>query len=403
MSGKEINNVVYSNFLNVDYLPEEDLYVYQRRTPRYRLNIIGAGMIGQEHLRVTLMEGRAAIYGIYDTSEHSIRKMQAEYQRVRPGAEPLKVYETLTDACNDPAVDGLIICTPNYTHIDIVREAVKSGKHILMEKPMVTRLADAFEMLKLTKDYPAVFQVGLQYRYKAIYSEARKEVLEHKAIGNVKSIMIVEHRLPFLDKIHQWNKFSKYSGGTLVEKCCHYFDLFNLFAQSKPKSVYAVGSQAVNFVGFEYGGETSDILDNAVVTVVYENGVKCNFNLCMFSPQFFEEITLCGDEGRLRASENQNYLPDTGLETRFELLCADNRPSMISKPCYPSTIQNSGHYGGTFFEHRYFVDNMDGLKTDTATVEEGFWSIIVGIAAERSVRTGKIVQIDELLAEYSAE
>jgi myo-inositol 2-dehydrogenase/D-chiro-inositol 1-dehydrogenase len=96
-------------------------------------------------------------------------------------------------------------------------------------------------------------------------------------------VNITEHRVPFLDKVKQWNKFSKFSGGTLVEKCCHYFDLLNMFSQSRPVSVFATGSQAVNFLEFEYNGEKSDILDNAIVSVVYENGVRASFNLCMFA------------------------------------------------------------------------------------------------------------------------
>lgn len=396
--GKEINNVVYSNFLNVDYLPKEDLYVYKKKSVAHKFNIIGAGMIGQEHMRVTMLEGRAVIHGIYDKNSYSINQAKKMFASLYPDIE-LKVYDTLSDACNDPEVDGLIICTPNFSHIEIVREAIKSGKNILMEKPMVTTLEDAFEMRKIAQDYPAVFQVGLQYRYKAIYSESRKEVLEKKALGDVKTITIVEHRIPFLDKIGQWNKFSEYSGGTLVEKCCHYFDLFNIFAQSKPKYVYAVGGQDVNFINFEYNGKKSDILDNAIVTVVYENGVKCNFNLCMFAPMFYEEITICGDQGRIRAWENENYLPEEGSLTHFEMLCADHRPSVISTPCYPKTIQSSGHMGGTYFEHKYFVDNIEGKERDTATMEEGFWSVIIGIAAERSVKTGKIIYIDKLLSE----
>ena len=398
---KEVNHVVYSSFLNVDYLPPEDLYIYRREAPKYKFNVIGAGMIAQEHMRVTMLEGRAVIHGLYDTSEYSVKKAAAMFKGLYPDIN-LKIYGDLTSACSDPEVDGLIICTPNYTHIQIVREALKSGKHILMEKPMVTTLEDAFEMLELTRDYPAVFQVGLQYRYKAIYTEARKEALDRKALGEVKTVSIVEHRVPFLDKIGQWNKFSRYSGGTLVEKCCHYFDLFNLFAQSKPKYVYAVGGQDVNFVGYRHEGEESpsDILDNAIVTVVYENGVKCNFNLCMFAPMFYEAITICGDEGRIQAWENENYLPEEGPHTHFEMLCADHRPSVISSPCYPRTIQSSGHMGGTYFEHKYFVDNISGVKTDTATIEEGFWSVVVGIAAEKSVRTGQVVYIDELLKDY---
>lgn len=395
--GKEINNVVYSNFLNVKYLPEKELYIYKREPAKYKIVVIGAGMIAQEHMRVTMLEGRGTIHGIYDNSPYSIEQAKKMFGQLYPEIE-LKVYETLEDACNDPEVDALIICTPNYSHIEVVREAVKSGKHILMEKPMVTTLNDAFEMKKIAETYPAIFQVGLQYRYKAIYTEARKEALDRRSLGDIKSISIVEHRVPFLDKINQWNKFSEYSGGTLVEKCCHYFDLFNLFAQSKPKQVYAVGSQAVNFVNFEYNGKKSDILDNAIVTIVYENGIKCNFNLCMFAPMFYEEITICGDEGRIRAYENENYLPEEGNATYFEMLCADHRPSTISTPCYPKTIQTSGHMGGTYFEHKYFIDNMEGKKTDTATIEEGFWSVIIGIAAEESVKTGKVVSIDELIA-----
>ena len=161
-------------------------------------------------------------------------------------------------ACHDPAVDGLIIATPNYTHLDVVREAIKSGKHILLEKPMATTPADAYNIIRLAADYRAVFQVGLQYRYKANYAEAIYEALVRKAVGNIKMINIYEHRFPFLDKVNQWNKFSKYSGGTLVEKCCHYFDLMNLFAQSRPVTVFATGSMAVNFVEFEYNGQKSD-------------------------------------------------------------------------------------------------------------------------------------------------
>jgi len=393
---KEINSVVYSNFLNVDYLPPEDMYVYKKEVPKHKFNVIGAGMIAQEHMRVTMLEGRGEINGLYDISEYSIEQARNMFKELHPKHE-LKVYKSLAEACSDPEVDGLIICTPNYTHMEVVREAIKYGKHIMMEKPMVTTVADALEIKKIAENYEKTFQVGLQYRYKAIYAEAYEEVIKRKALGDVHTITIMEHRLPFLDKINQWNKFSQYSGGTLVEKCCHYFDLFNYFADSKPKYVYADGGQAVNFVDFEYENQKSDILDHAFVNVVYENGIKCNFNLCMFAPMFYEEITICGEKGRLRAYENENYMPDNSNETYLEILTADNSPSRISTPMYPVTIQSSGHMGGTYFEHKYFIDNIEGKATRTATIDEGFWSVLIGIAAEQSVRTGEKVYIEDLL------
>lgn len=378
------------------YLAEKDLYFLRGEQPRHRFNVIGTGLMGLEHMHVTALEGRAAIHGIYDADSHSAAFAEAAFG---PAGKPV-IYPTLQDAFADPQADALLICTPNYTHIDIVREAVKTGKHIFLEKPMVTTLEDAVELVGLAKDYPAVFQVGLQYRYKAIYAEARREILQNRSLGDIRLISIVENRIPFLDKVKQWNKFSAFSGGTLVEKCCHYFDLFNLFAQSRPDYVFAVGSQAVNFKTFDYDGRRSDILDNATVTMVYENGVTCSFNLCMFAPTAYEELTVCGVKGRLRAYENDNALPVDCPRAGLELLTADNGVSRVSQPCYPRPIQESGHMGGTYFEHRAFIENIEGHQTDCATVEDGFWSVAVGVAAEQSVQTGEKVYLRDLLFPY---
>ncbi|MBM7554452.1 Gfo/Idh/MocA family protein [Thalassobacillus pellis] len=398
--GKELKSKYISRNSKFDYLPEHDRYLTARAKPKYKFNVIGTGNIGQEHMKVTMLEERGTIHGIYDTNTSSIEQAKQMFSTNFPG-NSLVEYDSLEAACNDPEVDGLIICTPNYTHIDMVREAVKSGKHILLEKPMATTLEDAFEITRIAQNYTGIFQIGLQYRYKAIYVEAIHEALERKNVGDIKTISILEHRVPFLDKVNQWNKFAKYSGGTLVEKCCHYFDLFNLFAQSKPVHVHATGSMAVNFTEFEYNNEKSDIIDNAFVTVSYENGIQASFNLCMFSPMFLEEMILCGDEGRMKVSEQEDFLPNNLPRYQFELMRSDGKPSKVSTPSYPETIQQSGHGGATFYEHAYFIDNIEGKQTSTASVEEGFWSVAIGAAAEKSIRTGEVVYIEDLLKEHN--
>jgi predicted dehydrogenase len=394
--GAEFRSSFLARLPRFNYLPAGDRYLFHIDTPKYKFNIIGVGSNGLEHLRVTLLEGRATIHGIFDPNPGSVESAQREFSQLTGGGN-LVVYNSLEAACNDPEADGLIISTPNYTHIDVIRQAVKSGKHILLEKPMATTIRDAHEIAQLANSYGAVLQIGLQYRYKAIYVEAVHEALERRSIGDIKTITILEHRIPFLDKVGQWNKFSEYTGGTLVEKCCHYFDLFNLFAQAKPVSVYAAGSMAVNFAEFEYNGQKSDILDNAFVIVTYENGVRANFNLCMFSPLFYEELTLCGVEGRLKAFENYDFLPANSPGTRLEVLRGESYPSRITTPCYPAVLEESGHNGATYFEHINFINNIEGQETSTATAAEGFWSVVVGAAAEESVKTGNVVVIDELL------
>jgi predicted dehydrogenase len=322
---------------------------------------------------------------------------KASFEQFAP-SQALVIYDSLEVACNDPAADGLIISTPNYTHLDILRKAAQSGKHIFLEKPMATTIQDAYEIYKIAQDYPAVLQIGLQYRYKAIYVEAIHEALDYKSLGDLKIISILEHRLPFHDKVNQWNKFSKYSGGTLVEKCCHYFDLLNMFAQSRPVRVFGVGKMAVNFTDFTYNGSKSDILDSAFVTIEYVNGIQACFNLCMFAPMYYEEIILVGDRGRLKAHENENFLPTEQPKNYLELTLGTEEPSRISTPCYPTQIQESGHSGATFFEHINLINNIEGKPTQTATVEDGFWSLVVGAAAEESVKTKQPVMIDEMLA-----
>ncbi len=394
--GKELRTKALANSPQFNYLPDEDRYLVAREQAKYKINLIGCGIIGQEHLNLTYLEGRAIVHGVYDPNPRSIAV--AETIQAKWLQEPLEVYESLEDACNDPEVDALIICTPNYTHLDVVKVAMQSGKHILLEKPIATTVPDALEITQIAESYSAVFQVGLQYRYKSISVEAIHEVFERKTLGDIKLISMQEHRIPFLDKVNQWNKFAKFSGDTLVEKCCHYFDLLNLFAQAKPVRVFASGSMAVNFTEFEYKGEKSDILDNAFVVIDYENGVRANFSLCMFAPLFYEELVICGDEGRLRAWEQKDYLPGGDLQSNLEILCGEDKPSRRIQPGYPTWIEESGHNGATFYEHVYFIDNIEGKPTTTASAREGLWSVIVASAAQESIKCGQAIEIDEYLA-----
>jgi predicted dehydrogenase len=392
---KEFANRLHALSPKFSYVPQEDRFLMNPGPLKYRFNVIGAGVNGQEHIKVTLLEGSCTIHGVFDpnpTSVEAARRIKAQFSQ-----EPLVVYESLEAACHDPAVDGLIICTPNHTHLEVLKVAVQSGKHILLEKPMATNLQDAYEIWQMAQNYPKVLQIGLQYRFKPIYVEAIHEAKVRQSLGEIKTLTILEHREPFLDKVKQWNKFSQYSGGTLVEKCCHYFDLFNLFAESRPVSVYASGSQAVNFRDFEYGGLKSDILDNAFVIVEYQNGIRANFNLCMFAPMVYEEIVICGDEGRLKASEGVNGQAYSKWENYLEVICLPDRTSRTMTPSYPAIIEESGHSGATYYEHLRWIEAMDGLPSKAATAEEGFWSVVVGVAAEESVKRGEKVWVKELL------
>ena len=168
------------------HITDVDKYLYQQPVPRHKVVVIGTGTIGQEHMRVAALLGRAKVHGIYDTQPHSLDVAEANFKQFSDA--PLVRYNTLESACNDSVIDALFICTPNHTHFDILKVAIKSGKPIFLEKPMATDLQDAAATVAIDDAYSSFIQIGLQYRYKAQYIEAFHEALSRQSWGRLKRL-----------------------------------------------------------------------------------------------------------------------------------------------------------------------------------------------------------------------
>ncbi len=379
------------------YLSEDDLYLSARPDVLYRFGFVGCGNMGQEHMFNTLLEGRAAVGGLFDRAPRSVENALANLARRYP-AEPVpKTYTSLSQMRDDPDLDALIISTPNFTHIDVIRELAGCDKAIFLEKPIATTLEDAAEIYRVLSEHPHYVQIGLQYRYKAVYREAILEAFGRRSLGQIYSVNLLEHRFPFLDKVGQWNKFSDKTGGTLVEKCCHYFDLINVFAQGTPSRVFALGQQSVNFREFDRDNVTADGLDHAQVLIEFDNGVSGNFSLNMFTSGSREELILCGDRARLHTIESSR-LGEPNLNEMM-LWSQDMGASRNTETAYPNHIAKAGHHGSTFFEHVALVDGLTGtesLDVKPATLDDALWSVVVAFAAQESIVTGQPVEIADV-------
>lgn len=394
MNNQVENSRMFKRGGALGYLEDEDRFLTARADPEFTFGVIGCGMMGQEHIYNALLVGHAKIGGLYDPAAKSIDAATRLIARNGQQEAP-RIYASLAQAVADPDTDALIIATPNYTHIDVVRTVVGSNKALFVEKPIATTVADAFELCQLAAAHSQPVRFGLQYRYKSVYAEALTEVFERRSVGRVHSVNMLEHRFPFLDKVQQWNKFSAYTGGTLVEKCCHYFDLMNLFSGGNPERVFAVGNQAVNFHNFVYDNKKADGLDQAQLSIQYDNGVIGGFSLCMFTPGTREELVVCGDAGRVHASESARL--GEANENRLEVWRGENAASSVRAPEYPSYITKAGHHGSTFFEHLSFVDELSGGVASGPNLADGLWSVAVGAAAQLSIERGAAVDVAEVL------
>ena len=138
-------------------------------------------------------------------------------------------------------------------------------------------------------------------------------------------------------------------------------------------------------------------MDQAQVVINYDNGVIGAFSLCMFVPGAREELIVCGDAGRLHATEQAQL----GQENRnqLEVWVGENGASRVSTPTYPAYIANSGHHGSTFFEHVAFIEDLASGVYQGPSLTDAFWSVVVGAAAQASIEQGALIDIADVLPE----
>ncbi len=350
-----------------------------------RYGVIGTGMMGIEHIEnINAIDG-AEVTAIADPNETS----RAAGQKAAGVADDA-VFSDHRDLLASGLVDAVVLVTPNHTHAEILDDIIESGVHFLAEKPLTTTVPDAQRLVAETEDYPSVAWMGLEYRYKPSIARLIEEV-RAGTVGEVKMIAIREHRFPFLIKVDNWNRFAETTGGTLVEKCCHFFDLMNLIAEDEPVRVFASGAQDVNHLDEEYDGQTPDMIDNAYVIVEYAGGTRALLDLCMFaegSPNE-QELAVTGDVAKVEAFVPENLVRISRRDGEVdETIVEDER------------IAYEGlHEGSSYLEHLDFHEAIQAGTPPKVTLEDGMLSVAIGIAAHRSIDEGRPVLMSEVLGD----
>jgi predicted dehydrogenase len=350
-----------------------------------RYGIIGTGMMGVEHLHnLDALDG-AVVTALCDPDPTSL----ATAHTLAPSAATFVSLDELlaTDAC-----DAYVVASPNHTHIDVLRPLFETGLPIMIEKPLCTTVEDCQTVLDLARDYPSPIWMGLEYRYMPPVARLLDEVAAG-TIGPVRMAAVREHRFPFLPKVGDWNRLSRNTGGTLVEKCCHFFDLLNLIVDDRPVRVYAAGGQAVNHLDEVYNGERSDLLDHASVTITYANGQLGTLDLCMFAEATHtqDEVAVIGNLGKIEA-----HLPDG----TFRLgLRHTHQTGEVHTEIVPPTAPYEGHHFGSSYEEqkRFLRCIVDGAAPEV-TLADGLMSVAVGVAAHRSIELGLPVELSDVLS-----
>lgn len=351
-----------------------------------RYGIVGCGLMGQEHLRNLLALDGATVTAVADPHPPSLEQVAWQTGDLRVAA-----FADHRELLASGLCDAVIVATPNMTHADVLVDVLAAGLHVLVEKPLCTTVADCRRVAEAAAGHQGVVWVGLEYRY--LPPVARLAALvAGGTVGEVRMVSVREHRHPFLPKVGDWNRFNRNTGGTLVEKCCHFFDLMRLLAGSEPLRVAATGAQDVNHLDERYAGEVPDILDNAFVIVDFDHGRRGALDLCMFAEgsRHEQEVVVVGDAGKAEA-----FLPSGVVRTGRR---ADGPAGVQEEVAADARVRHVGfHHGASYLEHLDFQSAVRRGAPARVSLHDGLMSVAMGVAAQTALSEHRVVALEEVL------
>jgi len=361
--------------------------------------------MGLEHIRnIALLRDTCAVVAVADADANARAEARLALDAAGfPGAE---VHESWRSLLASADVDAVIICLPNFQHVEILRVLLPMDKHdVLCEKPLCTTAADCLEveaMLRARKSQK-LFMVGMEYRWMPPIAKLI-ETVDSGSLGSTRMVTVREHRFPFLQKVGHWNRFNKFTGGTLVEKACHFFDLMRRLANDDPVSVYAAGGGGVNHSGEEYADGNVDILDFALCVVTFASGVVASLDLCMFAEdEQTERVSVVGDRGKAAAKcpeATVRVLHRNSLAPgRQPPLDEDRAKAVVHHVPVAAALKAAGyHEGATFFELEAFVKAaMQPGAQPPVSARDGTLAVAMGQAAHLSLSEKRVVLVSEVL------
>ena len=364
--------------------------------------IIGCGMMAREHIaNINLLpHGRVTV--VYDPVRELAETCAQLAGKGGNSAEAV-VVDTLDDLLAFEDLDAVVIVSPNHLHAAQLREiAAKRPMPILCEKPLYTDPDDRANLDAAFKGYAYPVWVAMEYRYMPPVAALIEQA--DQATGGVKMLTIREHRFPFLPKIGDWNRFNVNSGGTLVEKCCHFFDLMRVILQAEPVRVMASAGQVNNHLDEEYDGQVPDIWDAGYVIVDFDNGARAMLELCMFAEgsRYQEEISAMGPKGKIEClvpGPGRFWPAKLGPAPVPQLIISPRAPQgpiTMDIPVDPALLDAGDHNGSTFYQHQRFNAVVRGLGGVEVTVSDGAKAVAMGIAAQQSAISGQAVELYRL-------
>ncbi|MFD1886428.1 Gfo/Idh/MocA family oxidoreductase [Paenibacillus wenxiniae] len=357
----------------------------------------------------------------------------------------------------DKRPDTVIVTSIDRTHHHYIIRALELGCDVITEKPMTVDEEKCQQILDAVERTGRNVRVTFNYRYAPHHTKAR-ELIRDGAIGRVTSVhfewlLNTEHGA---DYFRRWHRDKRNSGGLLVHKSTHHFDLVNFWINSQPDAVFAFGDLLfygrenaeqrgqTNFYNRATGnvhaeddpfalhldrnpnlkamyldaehedgyqrdqsvfGDGISIEDTMSVVVRYKNKAMLTYSLNAYMPWEGYRIAFNGTAGRIEMEIVEKSYVNAGGEKADEGALEGKRITvypMFGKPYDVQVEEQAGGHGGgdPVLLNDLFGEPQEDPFHRAANHQDGARSILTGIAANQSIRTGLPVKVDQLVHFY---
>ncbi len=383
---------------------------------------------------------RGALVAFCDTSAHRMAVHNTWL------AEPVPAYhpDEFATMLSEQDVDTVVVCSPDSTHARYVTAALAADRDVVVEKPLATTYRDLRDIARAERASGGTVRVAFNYRYNTAHSEVRR-LLAEGTIGDIGSV----HFEWCLDTHHgadyfrRWHRDRSNSGGLLVHKSAHHFDLVSWWLDADPVRVTAEGRRVcygadgalagddrfaldIRSVprlaalyadpedGYRRDGDvfdpSIDIEDDLAVLVRWSNGASMTYHLSAYAPGEGYRLAVNGTLGRLEldvvecdwarpdpdeAAARLSGSPD-GQPMRWRITV---RP-LWSEPYQVEVPAETGAHGGG--DDRLLADLLDEHRDDplgrAAGLADGVRAVVIGLAANESIAEQRTVDAAARLA-----
>lgn len=318
-----------------------------------KFGIVGCGRIAQRHAEHINRLGK--LVAVCDNIPEKAEELAQKYQT--------KAVFDIDDLVKIPDIDVIAVCTPNGLHAEHSIKALKTGHHVLCEKPMAITVADCRKMIWAAKRAQKDLFIVKQNRFNPPVA-ALKKLLDEKKLGKILSVQLncFWNRNPDYYK-NSWKGTKKLDGGTLFTQFSHFIDLL-YWLVGDIKEVYAITAN-LNHQGM------IEFEDTGVIALRFANGAlgTINYTVNSFAKNMEGSITVFGEKGTIKVGGQ--YLNELDYQ-EIENLKIKNLPS-------GNPANNYGSYVGSMSNHDKVYENVIEVLTKNGQIatsgEEGLKTV----------------------------